>query len=143
VSRVHVDGHDGLAELVGRRKASAPALGGAALVGVDLEYDRDGEVVTARTVELWRPRATLAALWRNDNGARGGDEDDADARAAAGAAPATAAAWTCHACTLEHVGRAKRRFLACELCGTERRSVATPPNTLRLPRPSPLRTVRS
>ena len=28
--------------------------------------------------------------------------------------------WTCSACTLEHCGKAKQLFLACELCGTAR-----------------------
>ena len=140
VSTVHIDGHQGLAEIVGDGKASSPALGGKALVGVDLEYDRDAELVTARAVEVRRPRTTLTALWQTGGGdhstprpegvAAGVAGDAACARAAKeGATETAAAAWTCHACTLEHVGRSKVRFLACELCGTERSPPSVAPSS--------------
>ena len=29
--------------------------------------------------------------------------------------------WNCHACTFEHVGKSKKEYLSCELCGTKRR----------------------
>lgn len=134
ISCVDIDGLEGVVELIGDSKTVK--LGIVDPAQIQIHYDRDKETAT-ETVKQSQPMPTLTNLWNraaveNDSlkhkrdGTKCDDVDvdgaDADADAADNGDDPS---WTCTACTFIHTDEAKRCFLACEVCSSERTDGST------------------
>jgi len=117
ISRVCIDGGDGIQELVGAAKMSKLML--CNVSKVEVAYNRSNELCMATIFES-RQSNTLENLWgrsaekslcdkkRQRVVSRPDEEED------------TLSEWACNVCTFVHVGSGKKDFLACELCGSTR-----------------------
>ena len=87
-------------------------------------YNRNDQTATVN-VERGQSSATLTSLW-----GKGGSVDRSNAKKTQQNDDSVRAeqngngeiSWACTTCTFLHEGKAKEAFLACELCGSERRN---------------------
>jgi len=139
ISKIYIDGSSGLEEITGTSKALS-ALGlptFESLTRIYVRYDRDKEAVTEANVETQhRPGVTLATLWGKSRKLESEDmlttcrtttsnydiEDERGKDNISAQNVDKLPSWSCNTCTFEHKSDSKRYFLACELCGTNRKS---------------------
>jgi hypothetical protein len=117
ISRVNIDGDEGIQELIGAAKTSKLMLGNVSKV--EVKYNRTDELGMATIIKSKQSK-TLKNLWGRSAetspcgkktqiiGSRPKEDED------------TLPEWACNTCTFVHVGCSKRDFLACELCGSTR-----------------------
>jgi hypothetical protein len=140
LSSVVIEGSDEFHAIVGKSKHCI-----AQPDQVHVSYDRAREIVTVKLVQpanhrtldsmLQRKKPRPASKTDNSTEVEGPTVPAAELTVKESAAPAVAAAagraspdrpnvvWACRVCTLEHHGEEQRRFLACSICGAERRGV--------------------
>mmetsp|Transcript_6066 Transcript_6066/g.9108 ORF Transcript_6066/g.9108 Transcript_6066/m.9108 type:complete len:136 (+) Transcript_6066:595-1002(+) len=119
IARVHIDGDEGIQELIGAAKTSKLLIDNVAKV--EVTYNRSDELAKAAIIRS-KQSNTIENLWGRAAGkspvskkrkridCKPKDEEDTNPE------------WTCNTCTFVHVGSSKRDFLACELCGSTRRT---------------------
>jgi len=116
ISRVHIDGDEGNQELIGAAKTSKLMLGNVAKV--EVTYNRSDELAMAAIIRS-KQSNTLENLWGRSVDTSQGSKKRQRINSTAKEED-TNSEWTCNTCTFVHVGRSKRDFLACELCGSTR-----------------------
>lgn len=127
VSKIIINGMDGIEELIGATKASKLMIDN--VTKVEVTYNRVYESSMTTTIIRSKQSNTLENLWekaaadscRSNNlssGRKKRQRDDNDHTKEEGIK--LSAEWTCNACTFIHIGISKRDFLACELCGSTR-----------------------
>jgi rubrerythrin len=117
VSKVIINGMDGIEELIGSTKASKLMIDN--VTKVEVTYNRVDESCMATTIIRSKRSNTLEDLWeRASAGSKKRQREDDDHTKEEGIN--LLEEWTCNACTFIHIGIRKRDFLACELCGSTR-----------------------
>jgi len=121
-SLIEIRGMDGLAELIGPAKCRAVNLNP---MSISCNYNRANEKATIyveqkknNLLSHWKevkkrerdPAQTLPQPRKRKNG-----ENTLKKQT-----ESLPECWTCKSCTFMHTGPAKKRFLACEICGTHR-----------------------
>ena len=121
-SQIDIDGLE-VEELIGKPNTTKLGLF-AADIRVHVIYNRNDQTATVN-VERGQSSATLTSLW-----GKGGSVDRSNAKKTQQNDDSVRAeqngngeiSWACTSCTFLHEGKAKEAFLACELCGSERRN---------------------
>ena len=119
ISKVHIDGDEGIQELIGAAKASKLMLG--KVVKVEVTFNRLDELAMAIIIRS-KQSNTLENMWARsaDKTSQGSSKKrqriDSNPKQQENNRPE----WTCNTCTFVHVGRSKIDFLSCELCGSTR-----------------------
>ena len=126
VSKIIINGMDGIEELIGATKASKLMIDN--VTKVEVTYNRVDELSMAITIIRSKQSNTLENLWEKasadscrsnqSSGSKKRQRDDNDHTKEEGIK--LSEEWTCNACTFIHIGISKRDFLACALCGSTR-----------------------
>lgn len=119
VSKIIINGMDGIEELIGATKASKLMIDN--VTKVEVTYNRVNESSMATTIIRSKQSNTLENLWEKANQSscsKKRQRDDNDHTKEEGIK--LSEEWTCNACTFIHIGISKSDFLACELCGSTR-----------------------
>ena len=122
-SQIDVHGLGGIEELIGKSNTTKLGLF-ADDIRVRVIYNRNEQTAIVE-VERGQSSATLKTFWgKGDSVERSSAKqtplNDDEVRTERNDSDETS--WTCTTCTFVHEGKAKESFLACELCGSERRN---------------------
>ena len=119
ISNVHIDGDEGLEELIGATKTSKLMLG--KVDKVEVTYNRADELAMVAIIRS-KQSNTLESLWARsaDTASLGCSKKRQRIDSKPKEEEKNRPEWTCNTCTFVHVGKSKIDFLTCELCGSTR-----------------------